>query len=99
MDQQTMIYVAFILGACLLLGVQYVVSRKKRYEELCRRVREQWGSIPSREYSLEEFEKISHYFRKRKGGEFFIDDITWNDLGMDDVFLAATGKKAGEESL
>ena len=40
MDQQTMIYVAFILGACLLLGVQYVVSRKKRYEELCRRVTE-----------------------------------------------------------
>ena len=30
MDQQTMIYVAFILGACLLLGVQYVVSRKKQ---------------------------------------------------------------------
>lgn len=101
MDQQTMIYVAFILGACLLLGVQYVVSRKKRYEELCRRVREQWGSIPSREYSLEEFEKISHYFRKRKGGEFFIDDITWNDLGMDDVFLLinTAGSAVGEEYL
>ncbi len=101
MDQQTMVYVVFILGACLLLWIQYVVSKRNRYQSLCRKVREQWGKVPDREYSLEEFEKISHFYEKRKGSRFSIDDITWNDLGMDEVFLLlnTAGSAVGEEYL
>lgn len=101
MDKQTMTYLGFFAVIILFLAVQYIISRRKQYQRMCRKVKEQWGRPPVREYSLEEFEKISHYFEKRKDGRFFIDDITWNDMGMDDIFLLlnTAGSAIGEEYL
>lgn len=96
-----MTYVGFFLAVCVLLFVQSVISDRRRLERLQRRIREQWGKIPKREYSLEEFEKISHYYERRKGTRFSIDDITWNDMGMDDIFLLlnTADSAIGEEYL
>lgn len=101
MNQDTMTYVGFFLAVCVLLFVQSVLSNRRRMERLRLQIREQWGKVPKREYSLEEFEKISHYFERRKGTRFFIDDITWNDMGMDDVFLLlnTADSAVGEEYL
>ncbi|MCI8549396.1 MAG: hypothetical protein HFI68_02180 [Lachnospiraceae bacterium] len=101
MDRQTMIYVGFFLAVCVILFAQSVISGRRRMERLKMRVREQWGKIPKREYSLEEFEKISHYYERRKGSRFYIDDITWNDMGMDDIFLLlnTADSAVGEEYL
>ena len=87
MDRQTMMYLAFFLAVAVILLVQYILFKRRQYRTMCRKVREQWGKIPDREYSLEEFEKISHYFKNKKGKDGVLDDITWNDMGMDDIFL------------
>ncbi|MCI9067926.1 MAG: hypothetical protein HFI65_04505, partial [Lachnospiraceae bacterium] len=84
MDRQTVTYVGFFLAVCVFLFLQSVTAGRRQRARLRERVRDQWGKIPRREYSLEEFEKISHYYKRRKDGRFFIDDITWNDLGMDE---------------
>lgn len=49
-------------------------------------------------YSEEKLWKIGYYSRSLEGS---IDDITWNDLGMDSVFayINQTGSFAGEEYL
>lgn len=61
-------------------------ARKKRYEIL----KNSFGKVIHKEMSYEEFESISHYFKKTvKEDEFSIDDITWNDLDMDSIFLLA----------
>ncbi len=101
MDGQTMTYVGFFLAVCVFLFIQSVLAGRRQRERLKLRVREQWGRIPRREYSLEEFEKISHYYERRKGGRFFVDDITWNDLGMDEIFLLlnTADSAVGEEYL
>ena len=64
-----MLRLAGVYLAVILL-VQYILFKRRQYRTMCRKVREQWGKIPDREYSLEEFEKISHYFKnivKTKG--------------------------------
>lgn len=101
MDQETATYVGFFLAICVFLFIQSVLSERRRRERLKEKIREQWGKVPNREYTLEEFEKISHYYERRKGGRFFIDDITWNDLGMDEVFLLlnTADSAVGEEYL
>lgn len=101
MNEQTMFYIVFFAAALLLLAVQAVLSARRQREQLVRRIREQWGKRPEREYSLEEFDKISHYYERKRGEEFFLDDTTWNDLGMDEVFmlLNTTGSAVGEEYL
>ncbi|MCI8464279.1 MAG: hypothetical protein HFI63_00230 [Lachnospiraceae bacterium] len=101
MDRQTMTYVGFFLAVCVVLFVQSVLSGRKRTERLKMQIKERWGKIPRREYSLEEFEKISHYYERRKGSRFSIDDITWNDLGMDEIFLLlnTADSAVGEEYL
>ena len=73
MDRQTMMYLAFFLAVAVILLVQYILFKRRQYRTMCRKVREQWGKIPDREYSLEEFEKISHYFKiKREKTEFLM---------------------------
>lgn len=101
MDRQTMTYVGFFLAACIFLFIQSVLADRRLKERLRVKITEQWGKIPNREYSLEEFEKISHYYLRRKGSRFFIDDITWNDLGMDEIFLLlnTADSAVGEEYL
>ena len=101
MDRQTMMYLAFFLAVAVILLVQYILFKRRQYRTMCRKVREQWGKIPDREYSLEEFEKISHYFKNKKGKDGVLDDITWNDMGMDDIFLLmnTAGSAVGEEYL
>lgn len=66
--------------------------KEKRYKD--------YGIIPQREYKPEQFANIAKYFQKHKDG-FFIDDITWNDLNMDEVFKSMndTYSAAGEEYL
>lgn len=56
--------------------------------------------LSDKKYSPERFEKIgSYYLRHRKAGQ--IDDITWNDLGMDEIFrrMNYTLSASGEEYL
>ncbi len=88
-----------VLAAAALYGY---IQKKKRLSDLKLRLRAGWGSVPAREYTWEEFERISHYFnRRREECGFYIDDITWNDLDMDDVFRLVnhTWSSVGEEYL
>ncbi len=63
-----------------------------------KKLKKGFGDISDKEYSLERFAKIGSYYRKhREPGQ--IDDITWNDLDMDEIFmrmdysLSATGEE------
>lgn len=46
-----------------------------------------FGEFKKYEYTYDEFESISHFFKKTKGDKFYIDDTTWNDLDMDEIFV------------
>lgn len=78
-----------------------IVFRKRERQKLRERIRKNWGRVPEREYEYEEFRKITYYFENNKKENFFIDDITWNDLDMDSIFMLFnnTYSSVGEEYL
>ena len=63
-------------------------------------LRKKYGNYPEKEYKAEQFMSISHYFKNHTGSNQ-IDDITWNDLDMDRIFMQMnhTYSSAGEEYL
>lgn len=89
--------VAALIVAILAKGVYDDRQDKKK---LISRLRYQYGELQEREYRPEQYAAISGYFAKHPA-EGQLDDITWNDLNMDDVFkrINDTYSSAGEEML
>lgn len=77
-----------IIALLLLSAAAVMLSENKRRKLfLQQKLKNAWGQIPDREYTYEDFHHISQFFHKRKKEGFFIDDITWNDLDMDRIFM------------
>lgn len=96
-------YVLFVIvmtGIVALFMITGYLDYKKSERRFLKKLHEDYGKIPEKEYKPEQFESISHYFLKHCNG-FYIDDITWNDLNMDEVFkrMNYTHSAAGEEYL
>ena len=93
------------IGIVLLCFVAFVAMalyqnhKNQKLRKIC--IQRGFGKLPEREYNLDEYECISHYFRQRKKQGYVIDDITWNDLDMDSVFIMMnhTWSAIGESSL
>lgn len=91
-----------IAGAVFLFFVyQSVTFRKNERLKLLNKIKNNWGSVPDRQYEYDEFQKLTKYYQSTVGEAFHIDDITWNDLGMDDIYMLLnnTYSSAGEEYL
>ncbi len=93
----------------IFLAIAVVFVIYSIYEKLAREKRNkqniyrQWGRIPQNEYSENDFASISCHFQNtvHMDSDFYIDDITWNDLDMNRVFsrINATQTNVGEEYL
>ncbi len=73
---------------------------KKEEKNFIARLRGDYLKLSEKQYRSERFEKIDSFYRRhREDGQ--IDDITWNDLGMDAIFkrMNYTLSAAGEEYL
>lgn len=94
------IFAAAMLIIILLLMIKGFLDYKKEEKNFVKRLYSDYGMAPQKLYKPERFESIPHYFEKHKQG-FYIDDITWNDLNMDEVFkkMNHTQSSAGEEML
>ena len=82
---QIVLIVIAIIAVVAVIG--YFMSKsaaKNRYYRLL----SGFGQLKKTEFTYEEYQCISHFFKNTlKDGEFFIDDITWNDLDMDNIFM------------
>lgn len=92
-----------LIMAMAVAGMGLLILRDKRRQRQCflAKIRRMWGSVADREYTSEELESISRYARKHQGDRFMIDDITWNDLNMDQIFVTmnTTVSSCGEDVL
>lgn len=97
----------YIIIFLILVIVFYISSRtsqKNEIRKLNEEVQAGWGAAPDRRYSAGEMEKIRRYHECKSavsGTKFFIDEITWNDLDMDQVFATINNTKSsiGEDGL
>lgn len=101
MDNGVIILICFFVLFILITSSVDIFRSRKRLRE---RLAQSWGKQSETKYKQEDFESIAGYFLNRKAqnaAEFAIDDITWRDLDMDDVFvrLNNTESSVGEETL
>lgn len=92
---------AFVLAIIFLLMITQEILRAKKLEkQFIRSLRDDYGKEKPKDYSRERFARLSSYLQRHPDNSQ-IDDITWNDLGMDDVFrkIDHTFSAAGEEYL
>ena len=96
---ETVILVTLALLLIFLLWIQY--ENYKQRKRIRRKVQRIYGNVPEREYSPGDIENISHYFRRKENQGFYIDDITWNDLDMDRIYMLInqTVSSPGEDVL
>ena len=93
------VFAAVMLLFLLILMLKGYFDNRKEEKEFIRKLRSDYGVISEKQYKPERFESISHYYEKHKQ-DFGIDDITWNDLNIDEIYrkmdgtMSAAGKSA-----
>lgn len=101
MKSEWMITLLTAGGILILCAAMIIWDKIRQRKWFLRHLKQSWGTIPDREYTQEELESISHYARRHEREQFMIDDITWNDLQMDEIFIRMnnTLSSCGEDVL
>jgi DNA mismatch repair ATPase MutS len=99
----SVIMVAIAVTLVILVTTSLMDIRKATKRRL-ERIHQSWGKSPKETYKQEDLESIASYFvnhRKKYASSFAIDDITYRDLDMDDLFIRLNSAEstAGEETL
>lgn len=93
-------FLIIVLVWILIFFISGMIHEHQMLKSYKDKLIKEYGSCNKREYKDEEFSHIDAYFKKHKP-EYYLDDITWNDLNMDDVFRQMDYAKssAGDEYL
>ncbi|MCU9815747.1 hypothetical protein [Paraclostridium sp. AKS73] len=89
------------LVVILLVGITFsIVENRKKLKYIKLNIINNYGKTINLDEVMIKMKNVSSYFRN-KNGKNVIDDITWNDLNMDDVFkkINNTQSTAGQEVL
>lgn len=95
-----------IIFLCLIIifFIQSQNIKRKVSENISKQVKRDFGKKNERKYKHDEYERIKYYFKyyiENNSGLEYIDEVTWNDLGMDDIYkmINNTMSSVGEEVL
>ena len=93
-------YVLIALGVVLFFMVEYRIELKRKEKRQREKNHNLWGRLSEKRYTKDQLQMIASYYRGQDA-RFSIDDITWNDLSMDEVFMSlnTTYSSVGEEYL
>ncbi len=92
-----------VIGVIIvIIIVLKIVYDRKSYKTKARyKLKAKWGEVPNHTYSEEKLQSIGHYYRTVVKRDSDVDDITWNDLDMDQIFMTLNNATCsiGEEYL
>ncbi|HAU86245.1 MAG TPA: hypothetical protein DCW90_12350 [Lachnospiraceae bacterium] len=93
------IIAAGVVIVLLIVKVFYDSNQTKKI--ILKQIRDRWGQYPETELTPERIEAIRTYYNITKRGDQGVDDITWNDVSMDEIFemMNNTCCSIGEEYL
>ena len=100
-DYETILTFLGILAAFILITLMLGLRERKRTRNKLRAaLRSSFGKPPFKKTAPERYAQIPQYYLHHPG-DFQIDDITWNDLDLDEMFsqMDSTCCAAGEEYL
>lgn len=89
-----------IVGVIIVLIILDKIINSGYEKELVETLDKEWGKENSTKYTEEELELIKYYY-EHICKETDVDDITWNDLDMDNIFtrINTTSSSIGSEYL
>lgn len=101
MTEQNIIITLIVVGIFVAAAVIMIRDKRRHRRWVLGELQKMWGSVATREYTSEELASIYSYTKKHKDGRFCVDDITWNDLNMEQFFilLNTTVSSCGEDVL
>jgi Mismatch repair ATPase (MutS family) len=81
-----------------------VFTRYKNLQKLKRNLEKNFGRVPARKYDEYIMESIASHWNYKRSHEViprYVDDLTWNDLNMDNVYMRINNScsSVGEEYL
>lgn len=94
-------YLVLVVAAILLLIGKGFYDKKKYKEKIRQMLRDDFGTVSEEEYTEEKLKSLQSYFHAVKRDAYDVDDITWNDLELDELFMVMnrTVSAMGEEYL
>lgn len=104
--EELFIYLLAFMCVAVFFFFQSRAYKKNRKLRIAKMLKNDWGAYPKREYKGVEYQKIRRYYElllleNSREKSAVIDDITWNDMGMDSVFKSMnhTWSSIGEDYL
>ena len=96
-----MSYIFYFLIANLILVGWSILNERNEKKKLRKQLKEDWTSVPEEELTTEKLASIREFYHTIRDDRFDVDDITWNDLDMDDLYtmMNNTQSSIGEEYL
>ncbi len=90
-----------VLAVFLIFLIKGIYDKRVWYRNLRQKMINDWGKVPEEEYTTEKFESLSAYYHTQIDKSKDVDDITWNDISMEEIFMLInnTGSAIGEEYL
>ncbi len=97
-------YIMLAILAIAAIVTYFILKKRSSARKLLQSIKERWGRKPAEKYGEGDLEALKGYFDNLKEAEpekTFLDDITWNDLDMDNIFkrVNSTQSTVGEEVL
>lgn len=94
-------YLVLAVVVIIFLGGKGIYDKKKYKERIRRVLRDDFGTVSDEEYSEEKLKSLQSYYQAVKRDAYDVDDITWNDLELDELFMVMnrTVSAMGEEYL
>lgn len=96
------VFSALIIAFVVVIFIMGMLDERRAKKKFREKLEKNYGKPSDKQYAEGRLSTISGYYKKTMGEtDFFIDDITWNDLDMDRLYQAMdyTFCAAGEEVL
>jgi len=94
-------YILIIIIVLFSIILWSIINDKNRIKKIKNQLKNEWGKVPDEEYISEKFESLKSYYLSNVDDRLDVDDITWNDLDLDQIYMMLnnTSSAIGEEYL
>lgn len=91
----------FIITIIVVLFIKSIYDRKRYRYMIVQTLKAGWGKPSTDEYTSEQLKSIATYYESLRDENLDVDDITWNDLDMEELFMIMNNTccSMGEEYL
>ena len=94
-------YLIYFSVTAIALVIWSLINERNMMRKLREQLKADWFTSPEEDYTSEKLSSLKEYYLSVKDERYDIDDITWNDLDMDELYrlINNTQSAIGEEYL